>query len=213
MFYAPKDRVPISLVEPLFEDPSEFPSPSLTDSSLYLSSYCWSPAAMYNPEVFRTPDRVWRDPMWLAGGFRTPTYAQAKYPELKTHMWEHHWLQNATKDCNFLVLNGRYDNCEPYYYNHSVESAPATLFFDGHIEPLGQREAAQAAKRMEAQVGWGTWKIDTPLGGSYNQDGSCGIGLSGSMGGYFGHVGTDWTCASHNVLTMEGILGRDKDPG
>ena len=38
----------------------------------------------------------WQDPWGLPGGFRSPGMSQARFPNLKTHMLEHHWLQGAT---------------------------------------------------------------------------------------------------------------------
>jgi hypothetical protein len=52
----------------------------------------------------------------------------------------------------------------------------------------------------------GLWHTGTPLGGDTSQS-SCG------GGGYFMDIRTDWTCTSHNVLTTNGILGRDRDAG
>ena len=49
---------------------------------------------------------------------------------------------------------------EPWYFNHSWESNPATLFYDGHIETVGVRKAERADARVTAQAGYGLWSRD-----------------------------------------------------
>jgi len=58
-------------------------------------------------------------------------------------MLEHHWLQQRRSECNPGFVGGTYDGCEPYYFNHSWESVPVTVFYDGHVGGLGVREAAR----------------------------------------------------------------------
>ncbi|MEE9131890.1 MAG: hypothetical protein V3T84_17905, partial [Phycisphaerales bacterium] len=100
------------------------------------------------------------------------------------------------------------DNCEPYYFNHGFESAPATLFYDGHVRLFGTQEAlnanrrhlAQTAENDEDEEGFGLWSIDTPFGGDYDPD---------SPGGYFMEFAYDFTSTSYHILTIDGSLGRD----
>jgi hypothetical protein len=92
------------------------------------------------------------------------------------------------------MSDGTYDGCEPYYFNAAFESAPVALFFDGHIELVGTREATRADARVQAQGGHGMWSRDTTLG----ED------------GYFSDVAYDWTTTSFHILTVHGIRGRDK---
>jgi hypothetical protein len=173
-----------------------------------------SPAAMFAPQVMGHPEPDgtggWKDP-WLdlKAGFRSPSFALALYPDLKTHMLEHHWLQNRRAECNPAFINGLYDGCEPYYFNHGWESVPMTLFYDGHVEGLGVREAIAADSRMCRQTGsdpadpncWGLWSRDTPFGGS----------PSGPAGGYFMDYSYDsLSFTSFHILTTDGIRGRDK---
>ena len=40
-------------------------------------------------------EAAWQNPWFIPGAFRSPSYSQALYPNLKTHMIEHHWLQQA----------------------------------------------------------------------------------------------------------------------
>jgi prepilin-type N-terminal cleavage/methylation domain-containing protein len=196
VFYAPKDRVVMGSLEDTgcLEDPGEF---CFTENALpRWSSYCLSPAALYSPSVMSNPNQGgFKDPYSLDAGFRAPAMSQARYPDLKTHMTEHHWLQQTRADCNpsFDSGSGAYD-CEPYYFNHSWESVPVTLFYDGHVEGLGVRAAEAADSRHAVQAGYGLWSRDTPLGSE----------------GYFIDSGYDFANTSFHILTTDGIRGRDK---
>ena len=168
------------------------------------ASYVMSPAAMFNPEVMSHDDPAderangWQSPWDLPAGFRSPAMSQARFPNLKTHMLEHHWLQNSTGDCNPGFDPGTYgsEGCEPYYFNHAWESSPATLFYDGHVEHIGVRQTMRADGRMRTQAGnenWGLWSQDTP----WRED------------GYLSEYGYDRAQTSFHILTTDGILGRD----
>ncbi|MCP3902866.1 MAG: type II secretion system protein, partial [Planctomycetes bacterium] len=110
IFYAPKDTVVMRSAQPCFDAPDEYCDHAIVNSDLgdipAWSSYCLSPAAMFNPEVMRHNDdddctsNGWVNPFSLPAGFRSPSFSQAEYPGLKTHMLEHHWLQNNRVDCN-----------------------------------------------------------------------------------------------------------------
>jgi hypothetical protein len=83
---------------------------------------------------------------------------------------------------------------------------PVTLFYDGHIEGLGTRENSQDNLRVLAQTGGqddghGLWSKDTTMGGDY---------VDRAEGGYFMDDAYDWTSTSYHILTIDGILGRDK---
>ena len=207
VFYAPKDTIVKDYVEPCMDDPGEY----CTKLSVYKghagwSSYCFSPAAMFSPDVMRhkdpeIDDSGWTNPYELPGGFRCPSFSHALYPNLKSHMLEHHWLQNRRAECNPNIGEGTYDNCEPFYFNQGWESTPVTLFYDGHIESIGVREAVSADRRLIAQTGtegegepWGLWSRDT----SYGEN------------GYLIDYGYDTLAeTSFHVLTTDGIRGRD----
>jgi len=194
VFYAPKDTIPMTYAEPAFESPDEVVPADVTHGTHAWSSYCFSPAAMYSPDVMRNTDRGgWQDPWSLNGGFRTPAMSQALYPTLKTHMIEHHWLQNRRAECNPGFTSGTYDGCEPYFYNHGWESEPMCVFFDGHVGGIGVREAEEADGRHAKQEGYGLWSRDTSLG----ED------------GYFVDVSYDMANTSFHALTTDGIRGRD----
>jgi type II secretory pathway pseudopilin PulG len=209
-FYAPKDTIVYDWVKPCFEDPGEFCT-ALPDyqGMVAWSSYCLSPAAMFSPDVMRHPgpneNDGWKDPYSLPSGFRSPSYSQALYPDLKTMMLEHHWLQQRRSECNPGFIGGTYGGCEPYYFNHGWESVPVGLFYDGHVEAIGVREAIAADSRMIAQTeveDWGLWSRDTPFGGTDEPN---------PDGGYFMEMSYDTlSFTSFHVLTTDGIRGRDK---
>jgi hypothetical protein len=209
IFYAPKDTIVYGAVEPCLQDPGEFSalchgqSPTATP---YWPSYCLAASAMFSPSVFRNPTvgdlTGYQDPWSLNAGFRSPAMSQARYPELKTHMSEHHWLQQTRAECNPGFEGGLYDDCEPYYFNLAFESVPMTLFYDGHVQGLGVREARSADRKAIAQSGYGLWSRDTPNGNDgYYQD----LSYDNPSGPDPVNGGT-----SFHVFTMDGILGRDK---
>jgi prepilin-type N-terminal cleavage/methylation domain-containing protein len=211
-FYAPKDTMVVTSIRgegfggsDCFDDPGEYcdrPDVSGQGEIPAWSSYVLSPAAMFNPAVMAHDDpssnsfNGWVNPWTLDGGFRSPAFAQCLYPSLKTHMLEHHWLQNPMAACNPAFSSGTYGDCEPYYFNHSWNSSPMTLFYDGHVEGVGVDNATRADQRMRAQTGlenWGLWSHDTYFG----------------TDGYFSDLAYDQATTSFHVLTTDGIRGRD----
>jgi type II secretory pathway pseudopilin PulG len=196
VFYAPKDGEILYWAERGFDHSYEYLIPGEKGGNLLeapvWSSYSLSPAALFSPDVMANEDKGgWRDPWTIAGGMRTPSMSQALYPSLKTHMLEHHWLQNTQSPCNPAFTSS--DPCQPYYFNHSWQSTPVTLFYDGHVEPLGVREAEQADVRADSQSGYGLWSRDTEFGEN----------------GYFIDLGYDMAETSFHILTTDGIRGRD----
>ena len=192
VFYAPKDRLSIAAAEPCMDDPGEV---ALTCLAPVWPTYVFSPAALYNPEVFRNiNDGGFQDPWDLPSGFRVPTMSQARYPSLKTHMLEHHWLQNVQVECNpaFNPLFTALD-CEPYYFNHALTSKPVTLFYDAHVDLVGTHQAMLDDRRHDNQAGYGLWSRDTGFGDD----------------GYLIGFGYDFANTSYHILTTEGIHGRD----
>ena len=208
-FYAPKDTVIIEDIAGTgfggvncFEDPGEYCDRPPLDGQGEVptwTSYVLSPSAMFNPAVM---SRVREDgtggfenPWTLPAGFRSPAMGQALYPALKTHMLEHHWLQSRRAECNPGFTDGSYGGCEPFYFNHSWESSPMTLFYDGHVESLGERKAERADGRQLAQSNqvFGLWSRDTLFGSN----------------GYYINAGYDDANSSFHILTTDGIRGRD----
>lgn len=204
-FYAPKDRWPIDAIGPCFDAPGEFCLISQSEVLTFWSSYVLSPAAMYAPDVFSQPSftssSIWHQPAML----RSPTYSQARYSDLKTHLIEHNWLQNRVGDCNPKVPSKmmQYDGCEPYYYNAGIESAPASLFYDGHVRLLPLSEAIDADARVRAMSGesQGLWHRKTPWGtaGYWHQRAYTPPGQPSFAA----------QTSSFHVLTRNGIRGRD----
>ncbi|MHC5028465.1 MAG: type II secretion system protein [Planctomycetota bacterium] len=196
VLYAPKDRVPMSLLEECMGTPYEFidcfDDPNL---NFVLSSYCLSPAALYSPDVMS--EDGFQDPFSLSGGMRCPSMSMARFSDLKTQFIEHHWLQNTHAECNPNFAPGNFDGCEPFYFNHGRESVPMCVFYDGHVEGLGTLEADAASSRAanQSSSGMGLWHNGTPFGAD----------------GYF--IGDGWdasTNTSFHILTTDGIAGRDK---
>ena len=196
VWFAPKDKAPYAAIEGCLDDPAEFCTAAGT-SDTYWTSYCLSPAAMFSPDVMANyiEHDGWQDPWSLPGGFRSPSMSQVLYADLKTHMTEHHWLQNSRLDCNPGFADGTYQGCEPFYFNHGWESVPVVLFYDGHIEGLGVRESEMASSRNLTQAGYQLWHDKIP---GWEED------------GYFSELAYDWSNTSYHVLTTDGIRGRDK---
>jgi len=214
VFYAPKCEMQIDALEHCFDEPTEVCSTAATSTAQLSSQGTWptyvlSPAAMFHPAVFRgdpdLPNFGYQDPFDLSGGFRSPSMSQALHPSLKTHMLDHIWLQNTRTDCNPLFEGGTFDGCEPWYFNADLESSPVTLFYDGHVDKVGVRDARNAHERAQALGGIGLWHRGTPF----------------STEGYFNNfsypiatgTATDLTLpnTSFHILTTDGIRGRDID--
>ncbi len=122
-------------------------------------------------------------------GYKVPSFGQLKFPTLKTHMLEHHWLQNAKIPCNASFFG-----CEPYYFNHSLQSMPVTLFYDGSVRMMGVMEALSSDRRAFRQTnGVGLWTRDTPFG----------------TDGYLIADSYDFAETSFHILTTNGVRGRD----
>ncbi|MHC4217514.1 MAG: type II secretion system protein [Planctomycetota bacterium] len=190
--YAPKDRTILEPLEPCFEVPGEFVAYPDGCNPAW-SSYCLSVAGLYNPIVFsknKDTGLYWNPPWELASGYKVPAFGQVKYPTLKTHMLEHHWLQNAKVACN-----DAFTGCEPYYFNHSYQSMPVTMFYDGSVRIMSVLEAMSSDRRHIRQHPdeVGLWTRDT----SFGED------------GYLASDGYDFADASFHILTTEGVRGRD----
>ncbi|RLS64200.1 MAG: prepilin-type N-terminal cleavage/methylation domain-containing protein [Planctomycetota bacterium] len=197
-FYAPKDVVPLANISKYFTSPSEFAYDGVNYED---SSYCFSPAAMWDPKVMKrngVPDAQGNIPL-SGNGFTAPTSALAgasshrsppvsrcSYPTLKTRMIEHNWLQNPPDSLINMNFGG---GVTPWFFNHGYNSAPASLFFDGHIEIVGCQRAQQAENRAGK-----LWSRNTSLGGA----------------GYYGGQSFDFLVnTSFHILTTDGIHGRD----
>ncbi len=203
IYYAPKDPAWVLLEGECFDSPAEFPGWTAGGNCNppIWSTYCLSPAALLAPQVLANPeDGGYTDPWQIPGGHRTPAMSSIEFPSLKTQMLEHPWLQNVRTVCNPSFTAPVGGLCEPYWFNHGWESAPATLFYDGSVRLLGVQEALDANRRHLGQAGYGLWSIDTPFGGDY---------APSSSGGYYMDFAYDWTSTSYHILTTDGALGRD----
>lgn len=202
VFYAPADEVAFATATPAFGQPWEYVRDVDVNAAQVggvpaWSSYCFSPAAFFPPEVMRRPlEGGWQDPWQLDDGFDVPAIDQVQFPALKTQLMEHHWNQSPPARCNPEFSPGTFGDspgCEPYYFNHGLDSAPATLFYDLSARLVSNREVVGADAQLRRQVGEGLWSRDTPFG----------------TDGYFGEFGIGDVTTSHHILTTGGVLGRD----
>jgi len=190
VFYAPNDTTVIGSLDECFDHPAQF-APEPDECNPAWSSYARSPAAIFHPDVFRSNAAGgWQAPYELDHGYETPGFFQATYPDLKTHIIEHSWVQNPPALCNPAFFG-----CKPYYFNMGIDSSPVSMFYDGHIRLLPNSEVLFADLQVLAQTGQvdGLWHRGTPFGAS----------------GYFIDDGFDGVPLSHHILTTDGILGRD----
>ena len=213
IFYAPKDRLVLERTQPGFQDGGEFSIIPGLPLGITFPTYVWSPSAMFAPDVmasdtgFQSPDGA-----AIPGAFRSPSVGQSAFPDLKTRMVEHHWLQNRDSG----ERNGGWNPAPwwwndppnpndgpPWLFNHGTNSAPVTMFFDGHVSLLPCTKAIASDERVKAQqagtthVEKGLWVRGTPMG----------------VKGYFGTQAYDQEIfdkpTSFHMLTTDGILGRD----
>jgi len=187
VFWAPLDYTMPKDVKKFFEVPAQWPGEG---TPFYFSTYCQSMSAMLNPEVF-SAEKGFRDPRTIESGFRSPTLAQARYPDLKTHMLEHLWLIDRPSD----AMPGT--GGTPWFFNLGRKSTPATLFYDGHVQPLQVGDVIDSNARIVESGEHSLW---------IEKETSC------HDGGYFTqytHEADSETPTSFHVFTADGILGRD----
>ncbi len=221
IYFAPKDEVVNDNNANVVDAPYDYTAtdgqggPEGILDKVGYSSYSLSPAALFSPAVFSAPTdgaAPYQNPWTLPAGLRAPSMGHSQYSSLKTHMIEHHWLQNRSTLCNPNFPPARsgadaglgsdgttYTMCEPWYFNHSVDSTPATLFYDGHVEMMGVSAAQRSDGRVTEQTGTGLWSRATPFGtnGFYID---AGYGTPGS---------DEFANSSFHILTVDGIKGRD----
>lgn len=195
IFYVPLDHKAFDAARPAFSIDCEY----VEDVGLIPSSYMFSPAAMYHPDVMRAASAGgFQDPDMIDHGYESPAVAQARHPSLKTWMMEHNWLRNPPAQCNpdyVDIYGGFSEECDPYLFNHGADAEPLTMFFDGSVRPLRTGDVEADDMQMLDQTGGvdGLWSRDTPFGET----------------GYYADLSFDGTLVSHHVLTTDGILGRD----
>ncbi len=199
VWFAPKDSVVVTAVETRFDYPGEFDATG-NFAQMVMSSYCFSPAAMFNPAVLSKAtgsNTYYTDPSTMESGYKSPALSQAAYASQKTHIMEHHWLQNRKVACNPLMTSTSME-CEPYYFNAAGSSSPVAVFYDGHVGPAGCYDSEQADARISSQTAGsnphGLWSRNTPL----------------LAAGYFNDLNYEpWVQTSYHILTIDGIKGRD----
>jgi len=225
IFYAPKDKVTAEKASAFLEAGADFTG---TLEQTVLGSYCWSPAAMWGPDVISKKKGFKAPPTTSPSGFRSPAASQAAFPDLKTRCMEHQWLQNKP---NLDTMDGgkwsgggaantdsfcpavRGSGGMPWVFNQGYQSAPATVFFDGHIAQLSVSEAIDTYNRValadksNPTPGAG----DKPIKGTFAVPGTISSMPSGYSNGatYDNGAYFDAKFASYHVLTAGGILGRD----
>ena len=205
VFWAPKDSYPLRIAEKFFIYPDEF-TPNATGSgaqSVAYSSYVWSPAAMWNPEVHSKCG--FNNPRSMPSAFRSPAVGQCRFPDLKTRMIEHHWLQNAEID-----KNPSFGGDDPsWMFNQGYNSKPVMSFFDGHVAVVGVTDAMEADTRATKQAD------DNNICSYCPTSGDCQMGLwsrdtQNGPDGYYGALSYDTIVnTSCHIFTTDGILGRD----
>ena len=205
IFWAPKDVIPLRLAEPYFEYPEEFrvPESEAEVGRIVWSSYIWSPSAMFHPDVHSPCG--WNNPRTFPAAYRSPSLGQCRFPDLKTWMLEHHWLQN-----NESEANPSFDGEDPsWMFNQGYNSVPMTLFFDGHVGATGVREAMDAdvrARKLYDQNG--LCSLCPPS--SECESGLWSRGSQFGTDGYYQQYSYDnLVDTSYHILTTGGITGRD----
>ena len=226
-FFAPKDVLPYRIAEPFFDYPGEFTPYNPQDNSnqiVAFSSYIFSPAAMWNPEVTGTCGFV-NPKGGSPAAYRSPSVGVCKFPDLKTRMIEHHWLQNNESESNPLYADQWGDNS--WLFSQGYNSAPVCMFFDGSVRTKGVREAMdsdqRAAKLVSENDGCANCDGDLdgpPEAGLWNRSymtafghpsgsSSCSSPLS-TIGGYDSDRAYDtFVSTGMHIGTTNGIRGRD----
>jgi len=203
VFWAPKDKITLAPIEKYFQQPLEF---GYTNGDYANPTYCWSPAAMWSPDVCSFDRRnqgsnsIGPAPTstTMSGAFKSPAAGLAQYPSLKWRMWEHQWLQNMEGG----EINPAFNVPTPWFYNHGYNSAPAIMCFDGHTQV-----AALAGVQQDDDLTASQRKNGQPP--------AClDVGLYFKGNGYYNTAAYDMLttgCGAVNagVLTVDGILGRD----
>ena len=210
VLWAPKDVIPWRIAENFFDYPGEFTpyDPANTSSQVIAyPSYIWSPSAMYHPDV--SGKCGFRQPGSFPAGYKSPAVGQCKYPDLKTRMVEHHWLQNNESEAN-PSFGG---NDPSWLFTQGYNSSPVCLFFDGHVGVKGVREAMDADKRAEALFNTNNVCSQECPSGSSCEPGLWNRGMASFFGhgqGYGGQYSYDTLVnTGMHMYTTGGITGRD----
>ena len=215
VFYSPKDKVQLDRCAPAFEKGDEFTLICNLPEKWVPSTYAFSPAGLFSPDLFGSRDGCLSlDTQLPPAFFRTPSSSAAKFPELKTRMIEMWWLQNKEGQ----EFNPKFaGNGTPYYFHQSILSDPCALFYDGHIahaapvdSMAGHAEVtagnASAGKPLK-EPGLFASKTLNKLPGPWGGYGGFFTGPDGMDGANFNY--DTQVNTSYHVFTVDGILGRD----
>lgn len=207
-YYAPKDTIGHAACEFGFENEGEYtPNPAGTQI-LTFPTYIWSPANMVSPGILSSKPAnvsfVGRPNLAGPGGYKSPTFSLANFPELKVLQMEKLWLQNRGKAPG---TNGNFATPRCWLFNEAYNSAPACLFVDGHTQVCAMNTAVNDDSRTAAQN-----QTDSSIHG--NAKGLWHKGTPcGSMGWFTAGAGydplVDMRPTSFGILTVDGIAGRD----
>lgn len=182
-FYSPNDRLAYHRSARFRDEGVQFDSEG---GQIAYSSYCLSPAAMYNPEVLANANGGYRNPNSFAEGYNSPTVSQCLHPDLKTRMIEHNWNVGSP---SFTEASGN-----EWIFNYSSLASPSGFFFDGHIGRIRNAQAIADDEALFQASGARLWSRTTPFG-------TAGYGAWQSS--------PEAVRTSHTILTLDGILGRD----
>ena len=211
-FWAPKDRITLEPVQKYFDSPVEFGYDQINYAE---PTYCWSPAAMWSPDVLAWCRRLGvtancqgnancatarpgaaPQAATMPGAYKSPSASMAQYPSLKWRMWEHQWLQNREGG----EVNPAFNTPTPWFFNHGYNSAPATMFFDGHTQVVSIAGIQQDNDLATSQGGKPIWFSS----------------IAGNTDGYYSNASYDMlvyrpgaAAVAAGVATVDGILGRD----
>ena len=219
VFYSPKDKIALDRAQPAFEIGDDFTMLCNVPGNEVPSTYVFSPSAMYSPDVFSSKNGCIS---FKKGGlppatFRSPSTGQTAYPELKTRMIEHSWLQN--KEGPDVQPNFKQPTIEPYYFNHCINSQPASLFCEGHIALPGcsdrmdgnvqvmQSNMANTTKVLKENGLFASSTLSNIAGGPWGDYGGYYTGPDGKTGSKFNY--DEQVNTSFHVFTVDGIQGRD----
>ena len=210
-FWAPKDRITLEPVQKYFDSPVEFGYDQVNYAE---PTYCWSPAAMWSPDVLGWCRRLGvtancqggtagatarpgpaPQAATMPGAYKSPAASVAQYPSLKWRMWEHQWLQNREGG----EVNPAFNTPTPWFFNHGYNSAPAVMCFDGHTQVVSIA-GIQQDNDLATSQGKPLWFSS----------------IAGNTDGYYSNASYDMlvyrpgvAAVAAGVATVDGILGRD----
>jgi len=202
MFWAPKNLAPPIDLESEIGEYLDLPCEWPEGASFWFPTYCMSVSAQLDPRVFASDANGGpTHPLELDFGHRTPNLAAARYPDLKTHMLEHYWLNPLSED-PFIPGTGDV----PWFFNMSPDSEPIGLLFDGSVRKVPVMESLVSNDIVVRQGGDSLWQDDP---GCFGDAGY--LEMYGEPNIPFDHPARDLvdSTSSYHVFTADGILGRD----